>query len=591
MATSEEKILIEIELDDGKLAKGFVDAKKVAGRSGAKAGEEFSSKANASAKRGLSGIKTALAGIAGAFATAFAVREVTEAAKIQENAINEINTALKLSGQFTRQASLDFQNFASTLQQNSVIGDEVILQNAALIQNLGKLSVEGLKPATQAALDMAAALKIDLRAAATLVGKAAAGEVSSFTRYGVVIEKGKTQAETFANTLAALNKNFGGAAAAQLNTYDGAISQLSNTWGDLKEEIGFLITTSPVVIGAFKVITERVSELIKGIKDYSGTKENINEISNAFITLGFKINDYVIAPFEFLYNTTNFVFSAIKTGLQGVITAIASYYGKVADILQSVGVDNDFTRGIRDFRDSSQEIFDEMATNTKESMNKVFDFSFSDSSRALVEEIAAVAETVNTQAERIPQGLAGAMSKSASEVNKGAKKISTIVTNGIVRVVASSIEQLGANLVKGGSLFDNFGNFIIGLMGDLAVQVGTAILVTGQAIEVLRNSILTAIGIPAIAAGIALIALGGAMKAYASQNSAKTNNASVGVQTGGESYGNDTTQSQVTSEQPELEERRAAQNVHFHGEILGDERSAERIVEYIKIAQNNGAIA
>ena len=78
------------------------------------------------------------------------------------------------------------------------------------------------------------------------------------------------RAQILINTL---NEKFGGAAAAQINTFSGATEQLSNTFGDLLEEIGFLITRSPFVVqavksleGVFKVAIAEVQEFAKSLE-------------------------------------------------------------------------------------------------------------------------------------------------------------------------------------------------------------------------------------------------------------------------------------------------------------------------------------
>lgn len=206
------------------------------------------------------------------------VTEGVAAAQVQEDAIQKLNTSLALAGQFSTETSKDFQEFASSLQQTTKFGDEVILQNAALIESLGQLDAEGLKKATIASLDMAAALGIDLKAATTLVGKAATGEISSFTRYGLIIEKGKDAAETFANTLDALNSKFGGAAQAQVKTFSGAVTQLSNTFGDFTEEIGFTITQNQAVLNVIKQVNSIISDGSTSVKDQnSAMKELVAE--------------------------------------------------------------------------------------------------------------------------------------------------------------------------------------------------------------------------------------------------------------------------------------------------------------------------
>ena len=105
------------------------------------------------------------------------------------------------------------------------------------------------------------------RAPRLLVGKAAAGEVSSFSRYGLVIKKGATNSESFARALEAINKKFGGAAEGQIKTFSGAIDQASNAFGDLQEEFGFIITQNPVLISL------------------------INQASAAFAKMGEFVND------------------------------------------------------------------------------------------------------------------------------------------------------------------------------------------------------------------------------------------------------------------------------------------------------------
>lgn len=195
------------------------------------------------------------------------IKEITDAAAVQEDAIKALDVALQASGLEVEKTSASFQAFASEIQGATKFGDEAILQNAALIQSLGQLDEEGLKGATTAATDLAAALNIDLRSAATLVGKAAAGEVSSFSRYGLSIKKADSNAATFANTLDAINSKFGGAAAAQVNTYSGAMQQLANIQGDLNEELGFTITENKGVVGAIKGMSDGYKLLISFVQD------------------------------------------------------------------------------------------------------------------------------------------------------------------------------------------------------------------------------------------------------------------------------------------------------------------------------------
>ena len=242
-----EKLTIQVALEPSLSKKSQKDIEKQSGRTGEKSGKKFEKEFKEETKDLNKGLKLsfnklAIAGAAAGLALAKGLSSSIEAAKVQEDAVNNLNVALQITGKFTRQASEDFQRFASSIQQATKFGDEEILNTASLIQQLGNLTQKDLKGATQAAVDLAAALRIDLNTAALLVGKAAAGEVGTFSRYGLAIQKGANNAETFANALEGINSKFGGTAEKQVNTFSGATQQLSNTFGDLLEEIGFVIT-------------------------------------------------------------------------------------------------------------------------------------------------------------------------------------------------------------------------------------------------------------------------------------------------------------------------------------------------------------
>lgn len=247
------------------------------------------------------------------------VSEFTTLAGIQEDSVNSLNLSLAQAGKYSVERSKDFQSFASSLQESTRFGDEAILQNAALIQSLGKLDTDGLKRATTAATDLSAALGIDLRAAATLVGKAASGEVSSFSRYGVSIKKAATNAQTFENALVALEGQFGGAAAGKVNTYSGALEQLENTIGDTKEVAGALITQNPLVVASFQGLSKVFLKIQKVISENE-------EAFKSFITDG-------------IYGAIDgiSVISEAFLGFNGIVNGTQNFINFLSDILLGLG--------------------------------------------------------------------------------------------------------------------------------------------------------------------------------------------------------------------------------------------------------------
>lgn len=187
-------------------------------------------------------------------------KEAIDAAAAQEVATNNLNNALARQGNFTKEASDDLLAYAGALQQTTVFEDDAVIASAALLQSLTKLNSEGLKAGVGAAADFATVLGIDLETATRLVAKAAEGNVEAFKRYGVEIKKGSSDAESFTNTIEALNRQFGGASAAQLNTYSGSLKALGNAYGDLLEPIGDIVVKNPIVVALFNEIKNSINE-------------------------------------------------------------------------------------------------------------------------------------------------------------------------------------------------------------------------------------------------------------------------------------------------------------------------------------------
>ena len=85
----------------------------------------------------------------------------------------------------------------------------------------------------------------------------------------MIIKKAGTNAETLANALTSLEGKFGGAAAAQVNTFSGAWAQLSNTFGDLLEQVGNVVVESPALVKVFKVISGRILTAITSFQKFN----------------------------------------------------------------------------------------------------------------------------------------------------------------------------------------------------------------------------------------------------------------------------------------------------------------------------------
>jgi hypothetical protein len=190
---------------------------------------------------------------------------------------------------------------------------------------LARLDTDGLKRATVAATNLAATFNIDLDTAARLVGKAAEGNTTAFGKLGIQFEKGTTNAETFSNVLQTLESRFGGSAAAQAQTYSGALTQLTNVYGDLKENVGAIVSQSPVVIAAFNTLKSVVISLSNSVTDSFGTG-NSDQVADFFRLTLDGINaivlsaDAVLRAFDIVASS---VIASVRLMALGIVTPIA----------------------------------------------------------------------------------------------------------------------------------------------------------------------------------------------------------------------------------------------------------------------------
>jgi len=228
-----------------------------------------------------------------------------KAAQEAEEAIHSLNVALAQSGNYSKESSDDFLEFASQLQATTTVEDDLIIKNAALLESLTGLDTDGLKRATAAALNLSAALDKDLGTTIEAIGKAANGNVTSLQKMGITFEKGTTTAETFSNILTTIESRFDGSAAAKVNTYAGAVTQAGNSFGDLTESVGNLIIKNSSIIEVVKEAGTIFREMTESVDGQNSAFMNIvgGGMSVFLSTSSYLVSmvDIVVRSFQTLY--------------------------------------------------------------------------------------------------------------------------------------------------------------------------------------------------------------------------------------------------------------------------------------------------
>jgi phage-related protein len=231
----------------------------------------------------LKAVAVAAVGIFAGKALLGGIQDVIDAAAEEQVAIQKLNTALQLSGNFSKKASEDFVGFADSIEKTTSFSGEAVLSSGALLATMTKLSGDGLERATQAAVELSAAFGKDLNTTSQIVGKAIQGNTSGLKRLGIEVDATGSKAENLNIVLTKLAQ-FNGTAAQQSNTYTGAVTQLSNAFDDVKKSLGRIIVDNPAVVGGLKVITQGFGTLANFIdKNSDGLKKGIGEAIRAVI--------------------------------------------------------------------------------------------------------------------------------------------------------------------------------------------------------------------------------------------------------------------------------------------------------------------
>lgn len=237
MADGEVKI--DTKLDTSGVDKGLKDMKNKldeAGKTidaGTKKGKGFADS--------LKGISTKAVASAGAVAgvavavkkTVDALNDCEKAYKVQRNAEIALQQAAKNNPYLNDESVYNLRNFASELQSMSNIGDEQSLQVMAQLAAMGRTE-EQIQAIMKAAADMSSVTGNSIQNVAVQLNKTYSGLAGELGEANSAIRAlSKEELEAGKATEIIAQQYNGQAAAMADNTV-----QLSNAWGDFKENIG-----------------------------------------------------------------------------------------------------------------------------------------------------------------------------------------------------------------------------------------------------------------------------------------------------------------------------------------------------------------
>lgn len=277
MADGEVKI--DTKLDNSGLDKGLKDMKNKldgAGKTidaGAKKGKGFADNLKAISTGAVAAAGT-VAGVAVAVKkTVDALNDCAAAYRVQQNAEEALQVAAKNNPYLDDESVYNLRNFASELQSLSEIGDEVSLQVMSQLAATGR-NEEQIMSIMSAAADMAAVTGNSIQNVALQLNKTYSGLAGELGEANGAIRALTKEELENGRAIELVAQQYKGVAAA---TADIEV-QLSNSWGDFKENIGrgWQNVTQPVkqffldVLNNINEATAKTNE----IKDASGKRND-----------------------------------------------------------------------------------------------------------------------------------------------------------------------------------------------------------------------------------------------------------------------------------------------------------------------------
>lgn len=254
---------------------------------------------------------TALAGVT--------FKKVVDSAVEGTEALEKLNVALKLSGDFSEQASQDFTDLASSIQRSANVSDEQTLALVAQAKAIG-ITNSQTEDLVKSSVDIAAVMGTDVNTAFSDLERTLSGKVSrSFAQRFPELKQLSIEALANGEAVRLLGQRYAGAAEDLNRNFGGAVEGIGQGFGEILESIGRVIVQNPAIVEALN----RVRSTLFDIADVIGN--NVGpaiELTNAvFKTIANTILDL-------LDRNATFVASVVElaTTLRSVLGPIIKDY-------------------------------------------------------------------------------------------------------------------------------------------------------------------------------------------------------------------------------------------------------------------------
>ena len=364
---AEETVLIRFKSEDDatKTTKAVNDGLDDVSANAGKAGKSFSGM-GATMTGVLQGIGQGIAGMAldlgkkALGAVTDFIGGAIEEASAWNSVMAQTEAVVKSTGGAAGLTAAEMANMAGAMSAasgQSLFSDDAILGAQNVLATFTNIKGQNFGMATQSILDMSQALGVDLDSAAMQVGKALNDPVAglaALSRSGVqftadqeAMIKAMVEAGNVAGAqeimMAELNTQFGGSAAAAVDTYAGQQIVLSEKMADVKQTLGEALMPILMEFGTFMAdtVVPIIADVVESLSGWITSMQETGTTSGVFDTIR-----NAIAGVPGVLNTLNGALATVLVFLQPLtdaattfgtifVTAMTSAGGAISEYLAS----------------------------------------------------------------------------------------------------------------------------------------------------------------------------------------------------------------------------------------------------------------
>lgn len=284
-------------------------------------------------------------------AAAFAAAAVAAAAYAGKIAIDGVKAAIEDEAAQVRLAGALERATGATRDQIAAVEKQILKTSLAtgvaddqLRPALARLAVSTGDTAKaqellNLALDISQATGKPLEGVANALGKAYDGNTAALGKLGVGLSSAELKTMSFTEVQGKLSDLFGGAAAANAETFQGRMDRLKVAFNEAKETIGFALLPIIEKLVSF-VVNQVVPNLQKFASAFDPIKKAIEDNKESFAKLWAFIGDYVIPILTSLaggaLKVVGEVFGKIISIIGGAIDKISDFVETVRNMVNAV---------------------------------------------------------------------------------------------------------------------------------------------------------------------------------------------------------------------------------------------------------------